>query len=79
MTLKLKSWSTVSWIEKIAMKVEPISKLNNFVVVRENRFIGGYEVKKKYGEVKSQHLNIICTYAAWSQRAINSDCPQGKP
>ena len=37
MTLKLKPWPTVSRIDKIAMKVEPcpISKLNNFVVVRE--------------------------------------------
>ena len=37
MTLKLNPWSTVSRIDEIAVKVEPcpISKLNNFVVVRE--------------------------------------------
>ena len=37
MTLKLKPWSTVSRIDKIAKKVEPcpISKINNFVVVWE--------------------------------------------
>ena len=37
MTLTLKPWSKVSRIDKIAMKVEacPISKLNNFVVVKE--------------------------------------------
>ena len=37
MTLKLIPWSTVSRIDKIAMKVEPcpISRLNNSVVVRE--------------------------------------------
>ena len=42
MTLKLKPWSTVSRIDKIAMKVEPcpISKLNNFVVFRENILSG---------------------------------------
>ena len=37
MTLKLKPWSTVSMIDKIAKKVEycPISYLINFVVVWE--------------------------------------------
>ena len=37
MTLKLKPWSTVCRIDKKAIKVEPcpISKLNNFVAVKE--------------------------------------------
>ena len=72
MTLKLKPWSTVSRIDKIAMKVEPcpISKLDKFVVVKElgmNAMLKLWQVvtvnENRGNEVKSQNMNIICTCA----------------